>query len=361
MFIAKPNPMKLLPSLRSFLVLYVVALCIPNLNLSCLAAEVSLREGRMAGAYFVSISGEIKKGDLDKVKAISQEAIQQGSELEFVLDSPGGDVEEAIEIGRFAREMLAGTFVYGTTFVLKDSDEATEIREVGGWSRKFVAEVEPDTAIDSELTKCYSACVLIFYGGTSKSVSSNNDYRFGFKGGKRYPVIGLHRPYFDQAKFATLTPKEAKEQYARLESEVRDYLHEMGAPNSVAERMFSAASHELDLVPDEEFAKFFQTKEPFLEEWIISRCGPPGPAGAFSTEELRDWKIRDSEMQALISGGKAKFKSLRDIDNFSTPSVAAERNLELLAKVNAHNKVWMACNFASVRKHQHDWAVAGAP
>ena len=142
---------------------------------------------------------------------------------------------------------------------------------------------------------------------------------------------------------------------------MRRYLSEMGAPSAVAERMFSSASYELDLVPGEEFADYFQTKEPFLEEWITSKCGPPGPTGALNTDELSDWQIRDNEMQALISAGEAKFKSLGDIDNFSTPSVTAERNLELLAKVNSHNKVWIACNFASVRKHQQDWAVAHDP
>jgi hypothetical protein len=325
------------------------------------AAEISLRDGRIEGAYFVGIVGEIKKGDLNKVKVASKEAIQKGSELEFVLNSPGGDVDEAIAIGRFAREMLAGTFVYGTTVVLKNSPEAEEIHDVGGWSSKFVAEVAPDAAIDPVLAKCYSACVLIFYGGTNKSVSPNNDYRFGFRDGKHYPVIGLHRPHFDKVRFATLAPKEAQVQYAQLESTVRRYLTEMSAPNSVAERMFSSASYELDLVPDEEFVNYFQAKEPFLEEWITSKCGPPGPNGALNTNELNDWQIRDNEMQALISAGQTKFKSMGDIDNFSTPSVTAERNLELLAKVNSHNKVWMACNFVSVRKHQEDWAAGGLP
>lgn len=327
----------------------------------CGAADVTLRDGRVDGTNFVSIAGEIKKGDLSKVKVASKKAILNGSELEFILDSTGGDVDEAIAIGHFARDMLAGTFVYGTTIVLKNSEEAYEIRDLGGWSSKFVAEVEPNAAIESEFAKCYSACVLIFYGGTSKSVSSNIDYRYGFKGGKHYPVIGLHRPYFDQAKFAALTQQEARDQYAKLEAKVRSYLHEMGTPEPVVERMFSSASHELDLVPTGEFARYFQAKEPFLEEWIISKCGPPGPAGALGTDELREWQIRDSEMQALISGGKTKFKSMQDIDNFSTPSVSAERNLELLEKVNSHNKVWMGCNLTSIRKHQQDWALAGAP
>jgi hypothetical protein len=329
--------------------------------LPCRAADVTLRDGRVEGTNFVSIAGEIKKGDLSKVKVASKEAILNGSELEFILDSPGGDVDEAIAIGRFAREMIAGTFVYGTTIVLKNSQEMAEIRDLGGWSSKLVVEVEPNAPIESEFTKCYSACVLIFYGGTSKLVSSNNDYRHGFKGGKHYPVIGLHRPYFNQAKFAALTPQKARDQYAKLESKVRNYLHEMGTPDPVAERMFSSASHELDLVPTEEFATYFQTKEPFLEEWIISKCGPPGPVGALNADELRDWQIRDSEMLALITEGKTKFKSMQEIDNFSTPSVSAERNLELLAKVNSYNKVWMGCNLTSVRKHQQDWALAGAP
>ena len=325
------------------------------------AADVSLRDGRTEGAYFVSISGEIKKGDLKKIKSASREAIQKGSELEFVLNSPGGDVDEAIAIGQFAREMLAGTFVYGTTVVLKNSPEAAEIHDVGGLLSKSVTEVGPSSEISSEFVKCYSACVLIFYGGTNRSVSPNNDYRFGFKAGKHYPTIGLHRPYFDQTKFATLTPRAARDQYAKLETELRDYLQEMGAPNSVAERMFSSASYELDLVPDEEFAKYFQTTEPFLEEWINSKCGPPGPTGALNADELRDWQIRDNEIKMLISAGKTSFKSSGGIDNFSTPSVKAERNLELLAKVSSYNNVWMACNSGFVRKHQQDWAATDGP
>ena len=40
----------------------------------CGAADVTLSDGRVDGTSFVSIAGEIKKGDLSKVKVASKEA-----------------------------------------------------------------------------------------------------------------------------------------------------------------------------------------------------------------------------------------------------------------------------------------------
>jgi hypothetical protein len=57
-------------------IMFSYACIIPS---PCRAADVTLRDGRVESTNFVSIAGEIKKGDLSKVKVASKEAILNGS------------------------------------------------------------------------------------------------------------------------------------------------------------------------------------------------------------------------------------------------------------------------------------------
>jgi hypothetical protein len=135
------------------------------------------------------IHGEIRKGDATTFATLADELAKDtrcamaGTALNPVpfifvkLDSQGGNIIEALAIGR-------------------------EIRR-----RFMVTGVVPNM-------ECDSACVFVLMAGVN---------RIG--GGK----IGLHRPAFDPAFFADLSPTAARNRYNTLVEQLRQYyVDEMG-------------------------------------------------------------------------------------------------------------------------------------
>jgi hypothetical protein len=132
------------------------------------------------------IYGKIRKGDAATFSALADDvakdrcpmvgSLQNPVPMIFIkLDSLGGDVMESLSIGR-------------------------EVR------RRFMS-----TGVRME---CDSACVFILMAGVNRG-----------GGGK----IGLHRPAFDPAFFADLSPTAARNRYNTLVEQLRQYyVDEMG-------------------------------------------------------------------------------------------------------------------------------------
>jgi hypothetical protein len=98
-----------------------------------------------------------------------------------VLNSEGGDLVAAMEIGQIIRSRSLLT-------------------DVGGTAR------------------CASACVFILAAGVDRSA---------------YGKIGIHRPHFDDRYFADLTLAQARAKYEQLQTMARSYLREMGMPDDL--------------------------------------------------------------------------------------------------------------------------------
>jgi hypothetical protein len=100
------------------------------------------------------------------------------------LDSLGGDVEAAIEIGRLIRD------------------------------QKMPA------VIDSS-AKCVSACVLVLAGATQRKIRG---------------AVGIHRPYFAKIGNAN-SPDVVVQSYRELLKQVREYLTSMGVASRLLDEM----------------------------------------------------------------------------------------------------------------------------
>jgi len=176
------------------------------------------------------LTGEIRKGDF---LALKRAILKKGAipSSVWVGHSPGGDVEEAISIGRFFR--------------------------------KAMVEV---TAIEM----CNSACFLLWAGGATRAQSN--------------ATFGLHRPRYDAAYYSKLSPAEADSKYRRLSENVRSYLLEVDVPTTIIDQMMSKKSTEalfihgnelvIDVIPDN---KGQIGNSPAHEEWIIAKCGGLSP------------------------------------------------------------------------------------
>ena len=96
------------------------------------AAEIAVVDGRYEGEKYVSISGLIAEGDLERTLEAARVASTTGrNTLAFLLDSPGGDVEEALKLGRLIRQLMGTTYVYGNQLYTPGTPTGDDIESFG--------------------------------------------------------------------------------------------------------------------------------------------------------------------------------------------------------------------------------------
>ena len=179
------------------LLLFVTAAAF-NLN----AAEITTVAG-CTGVKCFLISGEIIRSDVVTVRRILDGLGSQDSQLLlFSIDSPGGDVLAAIDIGRLMRKSHA-------TVLIRNND------------------------------KCYSACVFVLAGAVDRIVGG---------------AVGIHRPY--STDIGRLDFPEAQRRYRDLDGKVREFLIEVNLPNSLFEAMIRIPPESLRILATEDLTAF---------------------------------------------------------------------------------------------------------
>lgn len=211
------------------------------------------------GATSVLLWGPIIQGDFDKLNELLDQSIENGVHVRRLhLVSIGGDVDEALKIGRLVREY--GVFTSAPELRRKyvTGDRLTRItyRMCGGKllgrppmvsnpdGLKYVegAEVEPECI-------CASACSLIWFAGLQRSGQ-----------------VGVHRSYFAQVP-SDVDFETFSEALEGSHSEIGDYLSEMRVPAAVFEQLKNTSSEELF---------FFETKS--YDPEIDKTLPPPLPS-----------------------------------------------------------------------------------
>jgi hypothetical protein len=324
------------------------------------AAEVVAVRTSMGNAV-IEIRGAIEAGDLAKVQDVAagmanRQASAGRQPLIFHLNTPGGDLNEAMKIGRFFRDVLASVESYGRIIVATGSKEEQDfIISKDPPDRDYVALAADAPLTDKDIVRNYSAGILMFLGAVKRAHRDNSDQRQGFYKQRSIPVMGIHRPYISKEIFARLSPSQAQDAYKLLETAVRRYMLDMGAPQSLVDRMFTRASNEIELIPADQFRTMYKPEESFLQEWLIAKCGATGAEYTLSPKELADFaKIQvgqvRSRMQDRASLEKPVFYVYPDPD---FPSPYPE---DLYRKVRAYNGKVHACQDTAVFTHQLEWA-----
>ena len=181
------------------------------------------------------LRGSIEKGDYDKIVKL-----YRGSHPflgQFKLISSGGNVDEAIKIGRLFRKYMitawAPAEINGSFFLPGSSTKPL--------------------CYDSSECVCASACALIWFGAQD---------RFG--------TVGLHRPRINDPTFKALSPAEASAVYRRVLDSVVRYLDEMEVPKQMIESMVATGSAEIRWVDS---IKNRLERPPSIAEWKDASCG----------------------------------------------------------------------------------------
>ncbi len=323
---------------------------------STFAADISVIDGRYEGEKYVSITGKIEQGDLEKVKRASIQAISatENRNLTIHVNTGGGDLLEAMKIGRFARKLLANTSAYGKKIVPPGHwiIESTKEFQQSRFNLHVLPKDVPLT--EKDVVRCYSAGVFILYGGVKRYVSDNIDFRHG----KEFiTVIGIHRPNFDASYFSELSPEKADKQYKSLQEKAREYLIEMDAPQSLISQMFVTASNKIQLIESVKFRKeYLASKVPFFDEWLIAKCGSSGPKTALDEKEYGEYMMMSLDLQFEVSS-KRLLKIPGDFKNPLPEGLTPERAKYIVGKLDAHDSQVSGCKGFAVRKFQEEWAV----
>jgi ATP-dependent protease ClpP protease subunit len=156
------------------------------------------------------LRNEISSGDSVKLSnAIAQVKSRypqdecMGGVLAIQLSSTGGDVEEAMKLGKIIRQH--------------------EIRII-----------VPVTA------KCFSACVLVIAGGVERATLGQ---------------VGVHRPYFVTLD-SRASPSEVKTQRDAMNSKIRAYLNAMDVSANLLEMMLSVPPDAIKVLTEDELQQF---------------------------------------------------------------------------------------------------------
>jgi hypothetical protein len=214
----------------------------PNL---ATAAEFStlcdLKQERDNGCTILMI-GAVEKGDADRLaKALGTPAPYFGMYRGLVLDSPGGDVEEAFKVAVIVRKALLQTTTYRSG--------------------------------ELNFRTCASACFLIWAAGAKREHYTSAT---GFIKGPRRGIpygLGLHRPHFSSSAYDSLDANSLAKEHQRLASRVTDYLRDEAIPASLIEEMMRRSSREILWLDISDLTlPTISVKSPWLEELLIARC-----------------------------------------------------------------------------------------
>ena len=170
----------------------------------------------------VRIVGEIKVGDLERLRALIRSDVSRFKRSTIVLASNGGDILEAMKIGDLIRSSYVSVFV------------------------------------NKDIGICASACFLIYVSAVER--------------GATYPAVGVHRPYFGEEHFAGLSVKDAERKQSKLYAALREFLRSRDVPQAIQERMFALASSEIYWLTFDDLDRI-GPRAHWYDELMVSRCG----------------------------------------------------------------------------------------
>lgn len=132
--------------------------------------------------------------------------------IRVFLNSKGGSVDEALEIGKMIRKYQLQTYV-------AQGDE------------------------------CLSSCFILLMSGITRSISSNYVQDFGsaskYDVSKEYVPIGVHRMYYETKAFSEISAEEANVIYRKKQNEIELYLRNVGTPDYLINKMNNTSSDDM--------------------------------------------------------------------------------------------------------------------
>jgi hypothetical protein len=255
------------------------------MSLLAVVAIVSAHAAEITGdkySYKVQFEGKIEKGDYEKLSTVAGDiASEMNDNSDFSnlspvlhLFSPGGDLTEAMKIGRFVRKLH-----WMTTVPNKSLTPAMQ---------KWEKEIKDGLKNPDQDYMCASACFLIFVAGIERSVGPS-------------PILGIHRPYLSDSDLKSISSKDAMSTAVNTRLVVENYLREMSVPAKYADLMFSVRKDDIQWLNPADINSDLSGFIPELRDWVDARCD--------NRSDLEKMVARSLEAKLDRIGGQLKMLS----------------------------------------------------
>jgi hypothetical protein len=201
----------------------------------------------------IEINGKIESGDFKKFMTLLKKYSRQKDLFEGEID----DVEfEKIKNGNYGDEI--DLFRLGVVLNSRGGDVIEAIK-IGRAIKKFRLTTSLTSTGDPN-EKCMSACFFIYVSGVVRStIISNNK-------------LGIHRPYFDPDYFAGLSSTDAEKTHKSMTENTKQYLRDMNISEELIELTYRISPEDLYFIHWEDAEKWIGEFQPFFKDWVFAKC-----------------------------------------------------------------------------------------
>lgn len=185
---------------------------------------------------WIDMHGQIVEGDANKLLAIVSVKPKTTDIYRWlVLDSPGGDVREALKLARVVRDAMLSTQNYSAA------------PSANNWGKNIYV--------------CASSCVIVAMAGVERAFWLH-------KGGG----LGLHRPYIQNSSIQNISPSSLAEAQNQVMRSVREYFVGEGMSQRLIEEMMNRSSKDIYWVTTQDVLLDFPHTSVWYEEMLIAQC-----------------------------------------------------------------------------------------
>jgi hypothetical protein len=221
------------------------------------AAEIRVDPSR-EGAAGAVLEGKIVAGDFDKLVSF---ILNGHRAVQIYLASPGGNLAEAMKIGRLVRTLKMSTVVPSKALTNQNRDLIAAQHDLEDPKADYM---------------CASACFFIFIAGIHRSYDLAGP-----------AMLGIHRPSLSEKSVKALSLEQASETADRVQTLVEKYLRDMGVPSKYGEDMYLEPAGKIQWIRNDEFEADFDGFIPQLRDWANARCEKLTDAEKRIGEELK--------------------------------------------------------------------------
>ena len=205
--------------------------------------------------------------------------------LPIIMNSPGGDVNAAMEMGRIIRKQRLSVALGGTRLRNCPSDQPLCAK---GWSDGA------NGVVNSIGTGCFSACPFMLAGGIRRVVSpfsivgvhqaimTYNQERISYR--TTYQVINGKKHIISRQEISRkfVGQYDSTKLSKSLRSKILAYFKEMGVDRSILDMAMSTAPQSIRLIPQDEAKKIGLVTDVASADELIN-AGTCAPGQAFSS------------------------------------------------------------------------------
>ena len=238
------------------------------------------------------LEGKIVAGDYDNLRNFlgiksNFDKISGG----VFLASPGGDVAEAMKMGRLIRALRLSTDAPSgpQTGIARFGESLIHANNLKNPKNNYL---------------CASACFFVYVAGIYRNLNWTGR-------------LGVHRPTQLETKARTPSSDESTKSTAWFIHEtVKNYLRDMDVPDKYVGLIFSTPPNDVRWITQNEFDSDLRGFIPELKDWVGAKCDP--------------YTSREKMISGVINTRSTPLKNTRISEDEKAVSVSARRSNEIV-------------------------------